>query len=76
MSWLCAGLARLLVDASVVSRSSVNAEDTARKEGAIQEISSTPGRMVARVANGRVWFRKDWMKEAGRKYAGWRTASE
>ncbi len=41
--WLCAGLARLLVDAFVVSRSSVIAEDIAIYGGAIQGISSTPG---------------------------------
>ena len=67
---MCAGLARLLVDALLVARSSVIAEDIARYGGAIQGISSTPGWMVARVAKGRVWFCKDWMKEAGRKNAG------
>lgn len=67
---MCAGLARLLVDALLVARSSMIAEDIARYGGAIQGISSTPSRMVARIAEGRVSGCKAGVKEAGRKNAG------
>ena len=50
---MCAGLARLLVGASLVARSSVDCGKSARYGGAIQAISSTPGRMMARVAESR-----------------------
>ena len=68
---MCAGLARLLVDAFVVSRSlrglrKIVQERMVRYKGLVQPRA----KMVARVVKGRVQSRKGWMKEAGRKDAG------